>query len=71
MPLLGAEASDLEVAVGSRDLQRSHWQDLVTVQGIAAIEVYPGQGGMPGWVSGNVSPCGAVLLWTKGYVESM
>ncbi len=60
---LSVSASDLERSVGGgREVKRSFWQDLVSVPEIAAIEVYPGQGGLPAWVSGDVSPCGAVLF---------
>jgi len=56
--------------VGGSRIRRSFWQDLVSVHEIAAIEVYAGQGGLPDWVAGDVSPCGAVLFWTKGYVAT-
>jgi hypothetical protein len=68
---LSASARELERAVGGgRETRRSFWQDLVSVHEIAAIEVYAGQGGLPHWVAGDVSPCGAVLFWTKGYVAT-
>ena len=68
---LSTTASDLDRAVGGgRTARRSFWQDLISIPEIAAVEVYPGQGGLPNWVSGDVSPCGAVLFWTKGYVET-
>ncbi len=71
MSRLDVTSSDLERSVGGgREVRRSFWQDLVTPQEIAAMEVYPGQGGLPDWVSGDVSPCGAVLIWTKGYVAT-
>ena len=66
---LSVSASDLERAVGGgRTVDRSFWQDLVSPSEVAAVEVYAGQGGLPYWVSGDVSPCGSVLIWTKGYV---
>lgn len=68
---LGVSAGDLERSVGGgREVQRSFWQDLVSPHEVAAIEVYAGQGGLPYWVSGDVSPCGAVLIWSKGYIET-
>ena len=68
---LGVTASNLERSVGGgRSVQRSFWQDLVSPHEVAAIEVYAGQGGLPYWVAGAVSPCGAVVIWTKGYVET-
>jgi Carboxypeptidase regulatory-like domain len=42
------------------------WTDLVHVNDIEAIEVYPHAGGVPVWVGGSISPCGAILIWTKG-----
>ena len=54
--------------VGAADLEKSAWQTLVNVTEVAAIEVYPGQAGLPSWVGGLRSPCGAILIWTKGYV---
>lgn len=36
-----------------------------SVLNIEAIEIYNGQGGLPGWASGTVSPCGALLIWMK------
>lgn len=42
------------------------WSDLVHVNDIEGVEVYPSAAGMPAQVSGSVSPCGAVLIWTKG-----
>lgn len=68
-PRYDPEATMLDRAVGGFSTKASHWQDLVTVQDIAAMEVFPGQGGLPAWVAGDVSPCGAILFWTKGYVE--
>ena len=51
------------VQAGGRD---DGWQDLFHVNDIEAIEVYPRGAGLPGWMAGQVSPCGAILLWTKG-----
>ncbi len=68
-PTLDPEVALLDRSVGDYGMRASHWQDLVTAQAIAAMEVFPGQGGLPAWVSGDVSPCGAILLWTKGHVE--
>ncbi len=59
----------LERVVGSRDLDRTGWQDIVNVVEVAAIEVFAGGAGLPDWVAGTLSPCGAILIWTKGYVQ--
>jgi hypothetical protein len=65
-PIDGLEA----VVGGGRDLElQSGWKDHLSILDVAAIEVFPGAGGLPDFVSGSVSPCGAVLIWTKGYVE--
>jgi hypothetical protein len=53
------------VQVGGR--QGSGWEDSLDVVDVAAIEVYPGQAGLPVWMAGSRSPCGAVVIWTKGY----
>ncbi len=45
------------------------WTDLWHVKDIEAIEVYPRPGGVPVWLSGTVSPCGALLIWTKGHLR--
>ncbi len=45
------------------------WTDLWHVNDIEAIEVYPRPGGVPAWLSGTVSPCGAILIWTKGHLR--
>lgn len=39
--------------------------DLVPAERIRAVEVYPGNGGLPGRLSGQTSPCGAILIWTR------
>ena len=44
----------------------SGWTDVVHVTDIEAIEVYPRPNGVPVWMSGTLSPCGAILIWTKG-----
>ena len=54
--------------VGDTDLVRSGWQSLINVAEIGAVEVYPGAGGLPAWVGGMRSPCGAILIWTKGFI---
>lgn len=43
-----------------------HWTSVVHVNDIEALEVYPRPAGVPLWLSGSVSPCGAVVVWTKG-----
>ncbi len=62
------DPSGLEAVVGSRDLERSGWQDIVNVVEVGAIEVISGAAGLPDWASGYISPCGAILIWTKGYL---
>ncbi len=54
--------------VGNRDLQASDWQSLINVTEVGAVEVFPGQACLPSWAGGMKSPCGAILIWTKGYV---
>ena len=60
--------SSLPDAVGGLDLVKSAWQTLVNPMEVAAIEVYPGQAGVPPWAGGLRSPCGAIIIWTKGFV---
>ncbi len=59
---------DIPDLVGSRDLEASDWQSLVNPTEVSAIEVFAGQAGLPAWAGGLKSPCGAILIWTKGYV---
>jgi len=63
-----APTGPLDQIVGDADLERSGWQSMISVTEIAAVEVYPGAGGLPDWVGGLRSPCGAVIIWTKGFV---
>ncbi len=46
----------------------SDWTAVVHVGDIEAIEVYPSSAGVPAWLFGPVSPCGAVVIWTKGHL---
>jgi hypothetical protein len=46
----------------------SPWSEVVHVNDIEAIEVYPGPAGVPPWLFGPRSPCGAVVIWTKGHL---
>ncbi len=39
--------------------------DLVNPFNIEALEVYPGPEGVPVQYSGYLSPCGAILVWSK------
>jgi hypothetical protein len=41
------------------------WYQLIDPSDVAAIEVYPGAAGLPVQAAGSVSPCGAILIWTK------
>ena len=61
IPAVSIDGLVIGVGGGPRD---SHWQDLVNVHDIEALEVYPGVGGVPAWVPRR--PCGAILFWTKG-----
>lgn len=56
----------LSVAVDG--LVVSDWTDVVHVSDIEAIEVYPSPAGVPSWLFGPVSWCGAIVIWTKGHV---
>jgi hypothetical protein len=56
----------LTVAVDGHLLQDASWTELVHVNDIEAIEVYPRPNGVPVWLSGTVSPCGAIVIWLKG-----
>ncbi len=47
----------------------SGWQNGLDVVDVTAVEVYPGQAGIPEWMTESASPCGAVVLWTSGYVH--
>jgi hypothetical protein len=33
---------------------------------VEAIEVYTGGAGLPAWAAGTYSPCGSLLIWTRG-----
>jgi hypothetical protein len=43
----------------------SGWTELVHVNDVLALEVYPRPAGLPPWLAGTASPCGAVVVWTK------
>jgi hypothetical protein len=43
----------------------SKWSEMVHVSDIHAIEVYTRPTGLPSWLAGSVSECGAVVIWTK------
>ena len=49
--------------------ESSGWHESLNVRDVAAIEVYAGQAGLPERVAGPVSPCGAILIWTKDYTQ--
>lgn len=51
---------------GARPRDVGKWSDLVHPDDLEAVEVYPGGAGMPVQVAGQISPCGAVLIWTRG-----
>ena len=61
------------VTVDNRIVQRgggesTGWHERFNVREVAALEVYSGQAGLPDMVAGPVSPCGAIVIWTKGYI---
>ena len=62
------------VTIDNRVVQRggaaesTRWHERFNVREVAALEVYAGQGGLPDIVAGPVSPCGAIIIWTKGYI---
>ncbi len=59
----------LSVAIdGILVLSSAPWTELVHVNDIEAIEVYPSPAGVPVWLSGPVSRCGAIVIWTKGHL---
>ena len=39
--------------------------DVVAPHSLEAIEVYPSAAGVPVQYSGYLSPCGAILLWSR------
>ncbi len=41
------------------------WTELLHPTDILALEVYPRPAGLPPWLAGSRSPCGAVVIWTK------
>ncbi len=49
----------------TKPAQLGTWNELVHPAEIEAIEVYPGAAGLPVQVAGTVSPCGAILIWTR------
>jgi hypothetical protein len=55
----------LTIAIDRLVVDPGGWTELVHVSEVAAIEVYPRPGPLPPWLSGLVSPCGAVVIWTK------
>ncbi len=42
------------------------WTEMVSPRDVAAIEVYTSAAGLPAFAVGSDSPCGTVLIWTKG-----
>ena len=74
--VLGSGFCPLSVVVDGLLVQRGgtppsktdpSWTDLMHVNDIEAIEVYPHPGGVPVWT--RSSPCGAILIWTKGHLR--
>jgi hypothetical protein len=62
--LTGRMGCPLAVAVDG--LIVSNWTEVVHVNDIEAVEVYPSPAGLPAWMFGTRGRCGAVLIWTKG-----
>jgi hypothetical protein len=57
------------IQTGGRNRGGTGWSSSVSILNVAAIEVYPGQAGLPVWMAGSRSPCGAVVIWTTGYIR--
>ena len=53
------------VSVGGSARTSSGNVDLIDPHNLEAIEVYPGPAGVPVQYSGYMSPCGAILLWSR------
>ena len=53
------------VSMGGTARDASGNVDLIDPHNIEAIEVYPGPAGVPVQYSGYMSPCGAILLWSR------
>ncbi len=70
---MGAGPCKLSVSIDGRgeegggnfDVGSGPWTDLVHVTDIEAVEVYTSLSGVPGWAA-RYSPCGAILIWTRG-----
>lgn len=43
----------------------SNWSEMVHVNDVHAVEVYTRPTGLPPWLAGSVSGCGAIVIWTK------
>lgn len=41
------------------------WDRVVHPDEVEAIEIYSGGAGLPAFVAGNTSPCGAIVIWTR------
>ncbi|MCH7564175.1 MAG: carboxypeptidase regulatory-like domain-containing protein [Gemmatimonadetes bacterium] len=63
---LSVSIDGMVVQRGGPGARPADWQSLLHVNDIEAIEVYPSAAGVPAWAAGTVSPCGAILIWTKG-----
>jgi hypothetical protein len=57
------------VQVGGRNKSGTYWASSISILSVGALEVYRGPAGLPIWMAGYLSPCGAVVIWTKGYVR--
>ena len=63
---LSVAVDGMVVQQGGRGGGSSSWTELVPVSDIEAVEIYAQPGGVPAWLAGSVSPCGALVIWTKG-----
>ena len=57
------------VQIGGRGRASMYWSNMIRMPEIAALEVYPNRTGVPEWMGGHRAECGAVVIWTKGYVN--
>ena len=49
---------------GGVGVEVGRWNELVHPSEVEAIEVHPAAAGLPVQLRGNVSPCGAIVIWT-------
>ena len=59
------------VQIGGRGRASMYWSNMIRIPEIAALEVYPNRTGVPEWMGGHRAECGAVVIWTKGYIGNI